>query len=150
MILYNTITSMWCDIIIVNSKIHKISSTYDGWPGHKTMMNSYEAALRSVAACRVTAHHVSPHPKTISRLKGIELIAAQRMTVYLDLMKWEIITAWIWPIAPLPSRLSAHTKTLLQKTHQLLYTKDHWNPDIETVFQLMSTQIPFIKDCTNF
>ncbi len=117
----------------------------DGWPGH-----SYEAALRSVAASRVTAHHVSPHPKTISRLKGIELIAAQGMTVYLDLMKWEIITAWIWPIAHLPSRLSAHTKTLFQKIHQLLYTKDSLNTDIMTVFQLMSTQIYFIKDCTHF
>jgi len=57
------------------------------------MMNSYEAVQRSVAVCGVTAHHVSPHPKTISKLKGIELIAAQSMTVYLDLMKWEIITA---------------------------------------------------------
>lgn len=123
------------DIIILNSKIYKISSICDGWSGHVTMMNSYEAALRSVAACRVTAHHVSPHPKTNSRLKGIELIAAQSMTVYLDLMKWEIITAWIWPIAHLTSRLSAHTKTLLQKIHQLLYTKDILNPDIMIVFQ---------------
>lgn len=123
---------------------------YEGWSGHVTMMNSYEATQRSVAVCGVTAHRVSPHPKTISKLKGIELIAAQSMMVYLDLMKWEIITAWHWPIAHLSSLLSAHTKTLLQKIQELLYVNDILRPMTISSFQSMSPQRFFVEDHTNF